>query len=410
MNAKRNYYLLLVSQFLGAFGDNALIAIILGPLTFQREAGQITEQQVNHANAFYSALFFLPFVLLAPLAGFLNDRYPKTAWLFGGNLIKLLGTGVGAMGLLWRQDWQAVGYCLVGIGACCYSPAKYGILPEIVPPDRLVKANGTVEMLTLVAILTGLWAGAKSVDHLPFLSCHAMVLGIYVVSLGCNLLMERTPCNLQARLAASLREFFGNLRDLMRHPRLGRVLIGCGLFWMCGATLRTNLQAWGQTILEKADPAMVTNTKLAMLKIWLAVGIIVGSVLAGQLHRLGDLRGTRWYGWLMALFLLPLGFVSGSAGLHWVIAALLVTGASAGLFLIPLNAALQAESDPAKLGKTIATQNFVDYCSMLIGAGFVSALSSMNLTAGQIFVALAVLVAGAVSLLKMPKAPESSLK
>jgi LPLT family lysophospholipid transporter-like MFS transporter len=83
---------------------------------------------------------------LAPLAGFLNDRHPKTVWLTGGNLIKLAGTALGAAGLLCHHPLHALSYLIVGIGACCYSPAKYGILPEIVPPDRLVKANGTVEI------------------------------------------------------------------------------------------------------------------------------------------------------------------------------------------------------------------------------------------------------------------------
>src|SRR5215218_5774620 len=156
MNSKRNYPLLLSGQFLGAFGDNFLLAAILGPLTFQLLSGQITEQQVNSQNVLFSAVFFFPFILLAPLAGFLNDRFPKTRGLLWGNLLKLAGTGIGFAGLWLNGDlgsaghwWQVVGYTVVGLGACVYSPAKYGVLPEILPPERLVKANGTVEMLTL---------------------------------------------------------------------------------------------------------------------------------------------------------------------------------------------------------------------------------------------------------------------
>ncbi|MBN2508448.1 MAG: MFS transporter [Verrucomicrobia bacterium] len=401
-SSRRNYGLLLASQFLGAFGDNALLAAILGPLTFQREAGVITEQAVSNANAIYSGVFFIPFVLLAPLAGYLNDRHPKTAWLLGGNLIKLLGTILGAAGLMMRADWQAVAYLVVGIGACVYSPAKYGILPEVVPAARLVKANGTVEMLTLVAILTGLWAGATLVDHLPLPSCYAVIAGIYAAAAALNLFMTRTPCNPQARLAAGAVEFWANLRGLVAHPRLGRVLLGCGLFWFAGATLRTNLQSWGLEVLNAAGGGAVTNEQLARLKIWMAVGIILGSVLAGQWHRVGDLRGARRYGWLMAAFILPLGLIGGGAGLPLITLALLLSGVSAGLFLIPFNAALQHESDPAKLGKTIATQNFVDYVAMLGGAVFVWILAHASLTAAQIFLALAVVLALAIATLTIP--------
>ena len=133
MKSPRNYHLLLAGQFLGAFGDNFLLAGILAPLTFLKNAGTITEQQVNGTNTLFSIVFFVPFILLAPLAGFLNDRMPKTTWLLGGNLVKLLGVIVGFVGIQLHSAshdaamlWQAIGYAVVGVGACLYSPAKYG--------------------------------------------------------------------------------------------------------------------------------------------------------------------------------------------------------------------------------------------------------------------------------------------
>src|SRR4030081_1910064 len=99
MKPARIYPLLLAGQFLGAFGDNFLLAAILGPLTYQLTAGTITEQQVNAQNALFSAVFFVPFIVLAPLAGYLNDRMPKTTWLRRGNALKLLGTLVGLTGV-----------------------------------------------------------------------------------------------------------------------------------------------------------------------------------------------------------------------------------------------------------------------------------------------------------------------
>ena len=207
--ASRNYPLLLVGQFLGAFGDNFLLKAILGPLTYAMTSGRITEAQVNGENALFSLVFSIPFIVLAPLAGFLNDRLPKTAWLVGGNLVKMAGASIGLAGV-WAfpgassHTVQVMGYAIVGVGACVYSPAKYGILPEVVATERLVKANGTVEMLTLVAIVSGLGLGGILYDRtLSLPACYGAGLALYVVAFACNAAMTRTPQNRGARLSRS---------------------------------------------------------------------------------------------------------------------------------------------------------------------------------------------------------------
>ncbi|WP_233256663.1 MFS transporter [Opitutus sp. ER46] len=410
---RRNYPLLLVGQFLGAFGDNFVLAAILGPLTFQLLAGKITEQQVNAQNTLFSAVFFVPFILLAPLAGFLNDRLPKTTWLLGGNALKLAGTLVGLTGVWLHQGdfhasrvWQVIGYTIIGLGACVYSPAKYGVLPEILPADRLVKANGTVEMLTLIAILGGLWGGASLYDHgrsLPL--CYGVTAALYAVALIVNGLMSATPCDRATQLGHSVGEFGRHLASLARHPRLGRVLLGCGLFWFTGAVLRTNLQGWGLDALRAAGVAEITNQRLALLKIGLIIGVVAGSLLAGQWHRTGDLSWARRYGLLLAGAVALLGWLGGHAGLAIAVAGLVAAGLAAGLLLIPLNAALQHESDPTRLGKTIAVQNFTDYWSMLLGAGFMQLLTHFGLLANPIFLGLAATVAVLAFFLRIPAAP-----
>ncbi|MEO6003254.1 MAG: MFS transporter [Opitutus sp.] len=397
MNSKRNYPLLLTGQFIGAFGDNFLLAIILGPLTFQLLSGQISEQQVNAQNVLYSAVFFFPFIIFAPIAGFFNDRWPKTTGLFWGNLLKVAGTAIGLIGVWTNRGnshqahlWQVISYTIVGVGACLYSPAKYGILPEILPADRLVKANGAVEMLTLVAILGGLWGGAALFDHVRSLPlCYLTTMLLYVAALGLNAGMQRTAHNAAASLRHSLTEFGRTLSALVRHVRLGRVLLGSGTFWFAGAILRSNLQGWGLQTLQAAGVADITNQKLALLKIGLILGVVLGSLLAGYLHKVGDLGSARRYGLLMASGILLLGLIGGQAGLIIAIACLVATGLAAGLLLIPLNAALQHECDATRLGKAIAVQNFVDYVAMLIGAGFLQLMTSLNLAPSQVFIALA---------------------
>jgi LPLT family lysophospholipid transporter-like MFS transporter len=226
---------------------------------------------------------------------------------------------------------------------------------------------------------------------------------MYGAALAFNAAMTRTPCDPTTSARRSVSEFFGSLRQLAGNPRLGRVLLGCGLFWFVGAMLRTNIQAWGLEVFQEAGIGNVTNQKLVLLLIGLVLGIVAGSVLAGQLHKVGDLSWTRRYGLFMAVGILLLGFLGGHWGLAVVVAVLIVTGFFAGLLIVPLNAALQAESDQSKLGKTISIQNFIDYSGMAAGAGFLGLLTHFSLSPEQVFVVLAVVIAAIAVALGMQK-------
>ncbi len=407
---KKNYPLLLWSQFLSAFGDNAILAVILGQLTLLQKAGEITSAELRTRNTVYTSLLFFPYVLLAPLAGYLNDRYSKTSWLLGGNGVKLLGTAVCGLSVWFGYVWQAPGYVIVGIGACFYGPAKYGILPEILPREKLVEANGMVELLTLVAILFGTIAGSVIIDHLPVKACYMIVLAIYGASLALNLAMTPTPKSPAVRLGSSLYEFVTHFESLLTHARLCKILLGTALFWLCGATMKINFQPWGLDVLHLTD-----NTQISLLGLWLSLGVMAGSLLAGALHQVGDLNRTRVYGFALAVMLvilwsiepLPIwqagSFLLGPVKIiPMVILMLMLTGVAAGLFLIPLNAALQAESDQTKLGKTIAAQNVTDNLAMIAAAGIALGCVKSNLSAGQVFLVLAVLVVASVACLRLP--------
>jgi LPLT family lysophospholipid transporter-like MFS transporter len=397
----RNYGLLLLSQFLGAFGDNVILAIILGQLTNHLKAGLITESQLRSESTIYTSILFVPYVLLAPLAGFFGDRFPKTRALALGNGLKLVGSVVAMSGIWAGHIWEGIGYFIVGIGSCVYGPGKYGILPEILPRERLVKANGTVELLTLLAILAGPIAGGAMIDKLPVAVCYGILLAIFLGSLALNLIMTPTPSNPNIRVAESVGEFKSHFGDLLHSARLWRVLLGTAMFWLCGAVLKINFQPWGLNVLH-----LQTNLQIALLGLWLGIGIMVGSVLAGQLHKVGDLRITRYYGWGMAALLLVISQFA-KPGLT-VILMLIVVGIAAGLFLIPLNAALQAESHPDKLGKTIAVQNFSDNLAMIVGGGFVFACVKANISPAQIFAIFGVILALLCLTQRFPAKTEST--
>ena len=415
MNSPRNYPLLLAGQFLSALGDNAILAVIVGQLTYLQQAGAITATELRSRNTIYTSLLFVPYVLLAPLAGYLNDRYAKTKWLVGGNALKLLGTALCALSVRFGPSWQGIGYFIVGVGACFYGPAKYGILPEILPRERLVKANGMVELLTLVAILGGAIAGSVLADVFKdrVIVSYVIVAGIFTAALLLNFFMDATPHKAHIQLATSVSEFAGHLRDLLTAPRLCRILIGTSLFWVCGAAMKINFQPWGLEVLHLPD-----NTQIALLGLWLSVGVMAGSIFAGQLHAVGDLRRTKLYGLALA-GMLALLYTVNSFG-FWltpvvqagplrlvvpVVLLLVAAGVTAGLFLIPLNAALQAESDPEKLGKTIAVQNLGDNLGMLLAGAYVFAAVKVGLSSSGVFLGLALGVAAVVAWMKFTARP-----
>ena len=411
MKSNRNYPLLLAGQFLGALGDNAILAVIVGQLTYLQKSGAITAAELRTHNTIYTSLLFVPYVLLAPLAGYLNDRFAKTNWLIGGNVLKLTGTALCALSVWYGSLWQGIGYLIVGIGACFYGPAKYGILPEILPRERLVKANGLVELLTLVAILGGAIAGSIMADAFKdrVLFSYYAVGGIFGAATLLNFFMTPTLGKPGIRFSASVGEFGHHLRDLLTSPRLCRVLIGTALFWVCGAAMKINFQPWGLEVLHLPD-----NTQIALLGLWLSVGVMIGSILAGQLHQVGDLRRTRTYGFALAGMLALLYTVNSFA--VWrtpvvqlgplllvvpVVLLLIATGVTAGLFLIPLNATLQAESDPDKLGKTIAVQNLGDNLGMCLAGLYVFTSVKAGLSSSGVFLGLALAVATLVLGLKL---------
>jgi LPLT family lysophospholipid transporter-like MFS transporter len=151
-------------------------------------------------------------------------------------------------------------------------------------------------------------------------------------------------------------------------------------------------------------------TEISLLLLWLSVGIMIGSVAAGRFFKVGDLRGNRGFGFMLAgaVFLLGTDKWLVQAGFGHVhafsVVVLILAGVAGGLFLIPLNAALQAESHQDKLGKTIATQNCLENLAMLASSGFALVNVTAKLDPSQLFFCLAAVVAVVVALLRIPSA------
>ncbi|MCK5729398.1 MAG: MFS transporter, partial [Methylococcales bacterium] len=149
----RQIYPLLVAQFLSAFADNAILFTVIAMVI-----------QSNELAPWYipalQSVFFIAFVIFAPWVGTIADNYPKSRVLILANVIK----AAGALLLVMNIE-PLIAYCIVGIGAALYSPAKYGILPEIAGREVLVKANSWIEGSTIFAIIFGMVIGAKVADY-----------------------------------------------------------------------------------------------------------------------------------------------------------------------------------------------------------------------------------------------------
>jgi LPLT family lysophospholipid transporter-like MFS transporter len=182
--------------------------------------------------------------------------------------------------------------------------------------------------------------------------------------------------------------------------------MGTALFWVCGAVLKMNFQPWGQQVLN-----LKTMTQISLLGLWLALGVMAGSVLAGQLYVVGDLHATRRYGWLLAAGIAALGSIGVlmEEGMNYpmtlAISLLTTAGLMAGLFLIPLNAALQAESHKDSLGKTIALQNGFENLAMLGGSLIAYLDVKKGFNPSELLLVLAAFVAVVVIWLKIPGKP-----
>ncbi|HHJ14580.1 MAG TPA: lysophospholipid transporter LplT [Gammaproteobacteria bacterium] len=342
---------LLVAQFLSAFADNAvLFALVALVMQTQAPAWYVPALQAS---------FLLAFVLLAPWAGPLADRLPKPRVLVLGNLLKLAGT----FALLAGAEPLAA-YALVGLGAAGYSPAKYGVLPELVADEQLVRANGWMEASTIGAIVAGMVAGAALGDA-SVTKALWVVAGLYGLSIAATLLMPPLPAR-GGNFYRALPEFLRANRALWHETRAAFALAGGSLFWGSGAVLRVALVAWAATALGSRSAADVAD-----LSLFLALGVILGSITSARLFPLRRLARSAW-------LLVPMGsLILLLAGLHSLGAARVVLfgiGLAGGLFVVPVNAALQASGHRLTgAGHAVAVQNFFQNLAMLVGVGVYSA-------------------------------------
>ena len=344
----RNVYKVLVAQFVTAFADNAVLFTVI---TMVLQAGAMDSWYVPALQA----SFLVAFVVLAPWVGPFADSRSKPTVLTYANVIKAVGAS-----LLLFDFEPLIAYALIGVGAAAYSPAKYGILPELVDEKALVKANGWIEGSTILAILSGTLVGAQVSEY----SIHValvLVVGLYIASAAIALFISKTPV-VSKEIGAALPKFNRMMRQLLSTPRARFSTIAVSLFWASASVLRVLLVAWAPVVLMLSE-----TSEIAMLTMFVALGIAVGSVLAQKFIPLAYLRRARLAAFAMGGVIMVLSFVDSL----WIARiTLFLAGVAGGLFVVPINAALQEIGHKSiGSGGAVGIQNFFENLAMLVASG-----------------------------------------
>jgi len=417
---KRGFYTIMAAQFLSSLADNALLIAAIALLRDIRAPEWMTPM--------LKLFFFVSYVVLAAFVAAFADSRPKGQVMMISNLVK-----VGGCLLMLFGAHPLAAYAMVGLGAAAYSPAKYGILTELLPPERLVFANGWIEGLTVGSIILGFVVGgilvspAVAVGLLSFdmpvfdtsvdqagEAAVAVIAFIYVAAALVNLRIPDTGARYPRqnfRLLPMLSSF-GRCVSTLWRDKLGQISLSVTtLFWGAGATLQFIILKWSETVLG------MTLSQGAIMQAVVAVGIAIGSVVAAARVSLKRSLSVLPVGVAMGLLvcsmalidfsrLPPGGLALGATTITWamVIAAALmvVVGALAGYFVVPMNALLQHRGHVLlSAGHSIAVQNFNENLNILLMLGIYAALIALNLRIETIIVLFGLFVSGAMMLVML---------
>ena len=377
----KQIYPLLIAQFLSAFADNAILFTVIAMVM------QSTQLASWYVPALQSA-FLVAFVLLAPWVGGFADNYPKARVLIIGNLIKAAGAG-----LLLCNVEPLIAYCMVGVGAAIYSPAKYGILPELVGHEFLVKANSWIEGSTILAILLGMMIGAKVADH----SIVWALAGTIVIYMASALITMALPVRVFTHETTSDSQiivFWRQMGSFFTTPRSRFAILGGSLFWAAAATLRVIIVVWAPLVLLSKNA-----TEIAELTLFLAVGIIAGSALVPRMIPLEHLRRAKIPAYLMAVFIIALSLTDNIWPARFT---LFFIGMMGGMFIVPVNAALQELGQHSiGSGSAVALQGFFQNLAMLLAVGSYTFAAAHKVDPILAMLMLGLLVFGATFLVSL---------
>ncbi len=390
---QRGFYTIMAAQFFSSLADNALFVAALELLR--------TSNAPEWQRAALVPMFALFYVVLAPFVGAFADHLPKGKVMFLSNTIKVIGCLMMLFGV-----HPLVAYAVVGLGAAAYSPAKYGILTEMLPPSKLVAANGWIEGLTIASIILGVVLGGQLVGST--LSAHLLALDlplvntgidtapeaaiafliiVYIIAAVFNLYIPRTKAALQKlppNIAALVSDFSRCNGKLWR-DKLGQISLSTTtLFWGVSGNMRYIVFAWAAAALG------YSTTQASSLAGVVAIGTAVGAIVASMKMRLDQAPGVIPMGIGMGVLIIALVFIN---NVWAAVPFLIVLGAIGGFLVVPMNALLQHRGHTLMgAGRSIAVQNFNEQLCILGLGGLYTLMTKMEVSAFGVIAVLGGLV------------------
>ena len=392
------FHAFLAAQFLGAANDNAFkVTLVLMILAVVHD-----EQTQVLYSSLAAAFFPVPFLLFSPLAGYFADRYAKHRVLFWTKVPEIAAMALATLGFASvNLPLLLAALFLMATHSAFFSPAKYGILPEVFDNEDLSLANGMLELTTNLAILAGSVAGVYiySIFKGDLSSAGWTYVAVAVVGTLAVLYAPRAPAgNPDARFVWNLASSVASdWREMKKSRVLGYTLLGIAYFGFLGSLFLTVIPIYGKNVLG------LREEDAGILLAVLAIGIGAGSVIAGKLSRGHVEIGLVPLGSLgISLCAFDLGLSGGSAGSPTLfgipvrtVLALVLLGLSSGLFIVPLNALLQQRSPEGMKGRLVAFSNVLTFTAVLCAAAVPWALTSgAGFTTAQVILSTAFLTAG----------------
>ncbi len=397
---KKGFYTIMAAQFFSSLADNALLVAAVELLrTSNAPAWQVPA---------LAPMFALFYVVLAPFVGAFADSIPKGRVMFISNSIKI----VGCLMMLFGSH-PLLSYAVVGLGAAAYSPAKYGILTELLPPSQLVKANGWIEGLTIASIVLGILLGGQligpriapwllgldmplfdtGIDTAPEAAICTIVL-LYLTAAAFNVFIPRTAAPLMPMHGvATLVKDFASCNSRLWADKLGQITLATTtLLWGIFGNLRLIVFAWAAAALGYGT-AQASNLAGVVV-----IGSVVGAVVASFITKLD--RATNVIPLAIAVGFLMIGLVFINS-LATAVPFLVVMGAICGFLIVPMNALLQHRGHNLMgAGRSIAVQNFNEQACILGLGAFYVGMTRFGMSAFGAIVVFGLIVAIVMELIR----------
>ena len=368
--ARGSFGWLNATQFLGALNDNVFRYLLVFLIITLHGSGSAAK-----AGAIGMALLAAPFLLFSAAAGILADRISKRTIVIVAKLVEVAAMLTGCLAFYFQAEWMLFGILFfMATQSAFFGPAKYGIIPELVPRERLSQANAWLQAMTHRAILLGTVAVPllSRATHENYFHASLVCVGIAILGVLVSLPIQRTPAAGVSRHASwfFLRDI-GRTLGSIRHDRyLLMAVVASAYFTLLGAFMQINLIPYA---LEELGLSKEAGTYLFLLA---AVGIGLGAMWAGRLSGRNVELGVVPLG-ALGLTCGALALGGGSHDLASVCVAVLVMGLSAGLFVVPLDAWIQWRAPRERLGEVLAAASFLSWVGVLLAAGLVHVMANV---------------------------------